>query len=712
MSDDCGDEIASIHLNEKPAKRAKHTKMYEKAKQIEMITFQDLSSGATTGVGGGGSSAIEQPCLKFQITLYDPLELINNNGKSSRYGRRSSLNNKLTDTGRLLNRTFDNINIQLNHCLNCELDISIIDRLYYLLNDVSKVSLGQTSTSTTTTNTSSSCASNNESTLKLRNLELKCVQQVKLAVRFPLADLRRVNQQTSTVTTLPKLSVNIPSTVTHSQLNPFASIKPQTMIAFRRVRDQILTLHLFDLNFQNLANATTNSADLLLTLTCSQINTYYQYGKDERPIHFGLIQQRAGESRSLICAIKIPNYAAQQRPPTTDCQLLVDDLTQHSTGSGELDSLRDKYNINLTSPNKFYRKKSHTIKEESELSTDDDDKTKTQTTTADEADPTDQTDDDDQEAGGGGDDDEDDEDEDDFEQTSTSYGPFSRIHSLISSEKNRRIVNAGNRNEMNEFTSESKKNSETIIRLQIPQIKCLLVDQKFLNDLYNCLLNDLIMWVPTRIPPIESTLHVYDAQTGLFIAPNLAHIIESNLELDFFLNNPNINMASIYSDLNSDEAGHGGGDDFAAAADDDDELCYYDDTSVNGKQFHMCKSAILKSPLDAQHVQDCADGADSVSGQCGAEDYCESDDDKYKRKYMDKFNKMKQKLNKPSRSSRKSTSPANTICVHINIEKAHLKAIVTSATTNRYGEFDLRTNNFQFCIATSESQKSVKNKIG
>ncbi len=86
--------------------------------------------------------------------------------------------------------------------------------------------------------------------------------------------------------------------------------RPVTMVAFRRLREQILTLHIFDFNFQTLLNSlpllTVNTSDRQLTIVCSQINAYYQYSRKERPIHFGLIQQRPNESRTLIFSIKLP----------------------------------------------------------------------------------------------------------------------------------------------------------------------------------------------------------------------------------------------------------------------------------------------------------------------------------------------------------------------------------------------------------------------
>lgn len=194
----------------------------------------------------------------------------------------------------------------------------------------------------------------------------------------------------------------------------------------------------------------------------------------------------------------------------------------------------------------------------------------------------------------------DDEDLGDGENSGPTYGPFSRIHSLISSEKNRRIVNAGNKTEMNTFVQESKAKARMTIRIHIPQIKCLISDQRFLNDIYNCFLNDLIMWLPSKLPPIESSLLVYDQLSGKYVAPNLATLIESgNLELFEFLAsiNPSINMAGILGF----GAGMGADDELSDDADGGDD--------GEGRMFHMCKSAILKSPSTSSDLN--ADYANS-----------------------------------------------------------------------------------------------------
>lgn len=128
--------LEKLETMKNTSRKAKQTLILEisqAASVVELITFQDLNT-----------NQIEQPCLKLQVTVYDPLEVVVANMAKNKARRGSQ---KLNDLNRLLSRNFENISIQLNHCLSCELDISIIDRLYYIINDVSKGSFGLSSSS-------------------------------------------------------------------------------------------------------------------------------------------------------------------------------------------------------------------------------------------------------------------------------------------------------------------------------------------------------------------------------------------------------------------------------------------------------------------------------------------------------------------------------------------------------------------------------------
>lgn len=532
----------------------------------ELVHFVDASSSSSSQ-----SAQIEQPCLKAQLVLYEPINLTNRTNRQNK-----KFNSNSTNENYFLNRSFENIQIQLNQSLVFELDISIVDRLYYLLNDISKMSNANINQQN-----AKPMAQNNSNGDKIRNFEIKCSQVVKLGLRFPIADLRRTQQPKTFFTKSNEMST---STLNSTSSSSLPVLKPVTMTAFRHLRDQILTLHIFDLSFQTLLNAPCNPSsgmsDLLLTITSSQINAYYQYNKKERPIHFGLIQQKLSEPRSLIFSIKIPIEKNQANlMPDDDSQLLTDELFAMSHVDTqtiiELDSLKHQYNINVGKANRFTFRTNQTIREESETDAEIENKNKNKNRNENRQNVKDEMDD------------EDDDDE--------SYGPFSRIHTLISSEKNRRIVNAGNKSEMSTFMSESRSNSQITIKLNLPEIKFLIADQKFLNDVYNCFLNDLIMWVPIQLPPIESSLHIYDPVTNTFIAPSLGYLIDSNLDTEFFFANAHINLQNDFGNGNEQE-------------ENDD------------KQFHMCKSAILKPGGNEDSNSD-------------AEECCESDTDVSKRKY-------------------------------------------------------------------------------
>ncbi|CAF0911300.1 unnamed protein product [Brachionus calyciflorus] len=90
--------------------------------------------------------------------------------------------------------------------------------------------------------------------LNWTNLEIFCILELKI-VQF-----NRVHQN--------KLQ-------SQNEINSICEgLKPAKMVNFRNLREQILTVHLFDLNFQTLKNAKINEPDLILTLTSSQINAY------------------------------------------------------------------------------------------------------------------------------------------------------------------------------------------------------------------------------------------------------------------------------------------------------------------------------------------------------------------------------------------------------------------------------------------------------
>ena len=272
---------------------------------------------------------IEQPCFKLQIVTYEPLDsqlsLIkarNSQFKSNNMTSSMTSNQfDLSIQNQLLNRQFDDVCITLNQCLICELDISIIDRLYYLVNDVAKMSNENANKRKSSSVQFQQKSSNVDKLQNVKNLEIKCNQIIKFALRFPIADLRRTtatNANSNAKTKAKKSDQELAGEQTfNSEMNNESKqnaklliARSVTMVAFRRLREQILTLHIFDFHFQTLLNSlpllSLQTSDRQLTIVCSQINAYYQYSRKERPIHFGLIQQKLNEPRTLIFSIKLP----------------------------------------------------------------------------------------------------------------------------------------------------------------------------------------------------------------------------------------------------------------------------------------------------------------------------------------------------------------------------------------------------------------------
>jgi len=243
------------------------------------------------------------------------------------------------------------------------------------------------------------------------------------------------------------------------------------------------------------------------------------------------------------------------------------------------------------------------------------------------------------------------DDSEEEESDEEQCGPFSRIHSLISSEKNRRIVNAGNKQEMQEFVQQSKQNSQIVINLALPCLKLLIADQKFLNDIYNCFLNDLIMWLPSPVPPIASALNLfYDVQnipelfsnnnsanstvTSPIQQSNLNYLIDYNFDTDFIATRMNL-LNSSWAEEEEVEEGE--------------------------KAFHMCRSAIVKG-------RESSGGEEAVCGSDGG---------------VERGRRRRRRKRKAVKRRKSGTEGAagtkefrNYMSVVVSVEKAQLKAFV------------------------------------
>lgn len=131
---------SSSSSSRKARQQAQILEISQAASVVELITFQDL---------GTNTSQMEQPCVKIQLTVYDPLDVISPAKLASRaFTRRGSAGARQNELNRMLSRSFENVSVQLNHCLSFELDISLVDRLYYIINDVSKPTFSNTANST------------------------------------------------------------------------------------------------------------------------------------------------------------------------------------------------------------------------------------------------------------------------------------------------------------------------------------------------------------------------------------------------------------------------------------------------------------------------------------------------------------------------------------------------------------------------------------
>lgn len=99
-------------------------------------------------------------------------------------------------------------------------------------------------------------------------------------------------------------------------------------------------------------------------------------------------------------------------------------------------------------------------------------------------------------------------------------GPFSSVFSKISGKQNHQIKNPADRDEMNDFMLNAQDLSELVINLNIPNLKFLISDCEFLNDIYNRLVNDILMWEPTPLPNDHLCINPIDDNSLYFSTTN------------------------------------------------------------------------------------------------------------------------------------------------------------------------------------------------
>ncbi|RNA41301.1 autophagy-related protein -like, partial [Brachionus plicatilis] len=257
--------------------------------------------------------------------------------------------------------------------------------------------------------------------------------------------------------------------IVHSDKATAQPFRMKSMVEFRNLREQILTVHLFDVGLETVQNRKAEESDVVMRVSASQVNAYYQFSREERPIHFGLVERCGTEQPHCVVAhIKVPLY--------------VQPTSERLEAKEERDTMQYEHGINVSR-----------AMNENESDADEHDEVK--------------------------------------------CGPFSSTYTVISSEKNRRIVNAGTKAEMDAFANHSMQNSHVTISLDIARVKLLVTDQYFLNDIYNCVLNDLLMFVPSVLAPIESSMYQFDSANKCFVAPSLSQLIEADMDTDFFASN-------------------------------------------------------------------------------------------------------------------------------------------------------------------------------
>lgn len=361
------------------------------------------------------TTMMNEACLKLKYLSYEPT---------------NSLLRKASDRRKIFPKVpFKQIVLNFNRLI-LDIDVSIIDRLYYLINPLTNDSTKADSRNEPIINDFSNNEDDEDFEFNALNSKTKYnsinnflnsidvkIQNLKVVLRFPIATF-----------ITPKTNV---STIDWRK---------------RIIREQYLTLNFNDFTFQ--LNYYLNDFNKLMQISCSQINAYYSSLKiSDKPILFAQVNSEENSLIKLIIKlndVKNPNFLK-------NVEKFISESLSTDDNDLNYDSLMSQFNIKIGNNNSNINN---------------------------------------------------------LNSNSGSYSPFSSANSHISGKDNHRIINPANKYEMNKFIAHTKINSEVLINLKIPKINILLCDYDFLNDLYNCFLNDLLMWEPLAPKVLNNLIHI------------------------------------------------------------------------------------------------------------------------------------------------------------------------------------------------------------
>ena len=364
----------------------------------EIIKFDSTSTPSTP----------HEACLKLKFLSYEPtVNLLNINTLDK---RRVYPKYPLKSTTINLNR------------LVLDIDISIIDRLYYLLNPLTNDKDGNYSAEATAT----AYIDDDDEFYALNKAKLNTIHNflnafdvkipnLKVFLRFPIAKIITTTTPTTTTT---------------------ATVDWRT----RSIREQYLILQFSDFCLQ--LNYYLNDYNKLLQVSCNQINGFYSSLKlADKPIQFA--QVNCDENLPIKLIIKLNDIKNVNF--LKNIEKLMAETGIIDEFDFKVDSLIGQCNIN---------------------------------------------------------------DQQQQQHQQNNFSPFSSANSHISGKDNHRIINPANKYEMNRFIKHTKLNSEILINLKLPKINLLICNFDFLNDLYNCFLNDLLMWEPLAPKVLSNLIHI------------------------------------------------------------------------------------------------------------------------------------------------------------------------------------------------------------
>ncbi|XP_033110504.1 autophagy-related protein 2 homolog A-like [Anneissia japonica] len=106
-----------------------------------------------------------------------------------------------------------------------------------------------------------------------------------------------------------------------------------------------------------------------------------------------------------------------------------------------------------------------------------------------------------------------------YVQKPVEPSPFSSRNVMYESDQ---MVIPGDDDEIRDFIEKSNQDSQLILEINLPVVNILVPNNEFLNNIYNRLCTDLLLWQPTAPTPTETSADVFQSVIGFDLATPLS----------------------------------------------------------------------------------------------------------------------------------------------------------------------------------------------